>query len=503
MPRPATTPWPTGPGSFFLSSAAPAGVIQRALRAGRIRRLAHGLYTADLTAAPHDLMRDNRWAIVAALMPDAVVADRTAANDGQPVDGVIHVVSNRRARDLLLPGLVVTPRKGAAPLPDDPPWAGGLRITSDARTLVDNLAISRARAGRTARTLSRAELGDWLVRKSRLRPAGWLEQLRSRAVELAEELGVPERQAEIEELIGRVAGTRPVGEGAGILLRVRAAGVEWDARRLEQFGRLVEQLQSPALMADVPHALPAPPGDGGGVLPFYEAYFSNFIEGTEFSIDEARRIVEQGEIPAARPEDAHDVQGTHRVVSDPVDRATVAATVEQFIELLRRRHRFIMAGRPELRPGEFKLRPNQAGSYVFVEPELVVGTLTEGFRLVDALPSGFPRAAYQLFMVSEVHPFDDGNGRVARAFMNAELSASGQARIVVPIVHREEYMTALRVLSRDGRADLFIRVLVHAWRWTAGMPWHDRVAVEGRMEATHALVDSTDAARLGLRLQLP
>ena len=51
---------------------------------------------------------------------------------------------------------------------------------------------------------------------------------------------------------------------------------------------------------------------------------------------------------------------------------------------------------------------------MFVKPELVIGTLVEGFRYTEEVPPGFPRALYTLFLVSEVHPFDDGNGRIAR-----------------------------------------------------------------------------------------
>ena len=42
-------------------------------------------------------------------------------------------------------------------------------------------------------------------------------------------------------------------------------------------------------------------------LPFFESYFSNFIEGTEFEVDEALAIVFEGRIPKDRPADAHDV----------------------------------------------------------------------------------------------------------------------------------------------------------------------------------------------------
>jgi fido (protein-threonine AMPylation protein) len=162
-----------------------------------------------------------------------------------------------------------------------------------------------------------------------------------------------------------------------------------------------------------------------------------------------------------------------------------------------------MSGRADKRPGRFKEERDQAGSYVFVDPDLVEGTLIEGFKLGQYLRAGFPRAAFQLFLISEVHPFDDGNGRVARAAMCAELSAVQESRIVVPIVFRNEYLSALRVVSRDGRCKVLARTLAYAWRWTAAMPWHDRSATLGRLAATNALLDSTDAERSGVRLGLP
>ena len=117
-----------------------------------------------------------------------------------------------------------------------------------------------------------------------------------------------------------------------------------------------------------------------------------------------------GTAPANRPADAHDILGTFRTLSDPVGRTVVPKTAEELLELLSARHSAIMGGRPEKGPGQFKAKTNQAGSYVFVEPGLVVGTLVEGFRYAPAVPPGFPRAVYALFMVTEAHPFDDGNG---------------------------------------------------------------------------------------------
>lgn len=503
MARQPTTPWPTTPGSVFFGDAASAALLSRATRDGRLRRLTRGLYSADVRADPVELVARNRWKIVAHLVPDAVIADRSAAEGGMPAGGVLTVISNERREAVTLPGLIVAPRRGPGPLHDDANWPEGLRLTSDARTLVDNLAVSRGRAGRPARTLSRDELEDWVVRTGQRRPDDWLDTLRARALELCDELGVADRRDVVADIVGAVAGTREARAGDRRLLTARAAGRKYDPDRVARFDELAGYLRSLPPDADAPLELPALVDETQTSLPFFEAYFSNFIEGTEFSVEEAEAIVESGEIPDDRPEDAHDILGNFEAVHDAHLRAAAPNTVDELLELLERRHRLVMGGRPEKRPGHFKERPNQAGSYIFVAPALVEGTLVEGFHRLADLRPGFARAVFELFLISEVHPYDDGNGRVARAAMCAELTAAGQARLVIPIVFRNEYLTALRNLFREGRCDLYVRTLAHAWRWTAAMPWQDRTAVDGYLVATNSLVDSTDAERTGLRLEIP
>jgi hypothetical protein len=80
-----------------------------------------------------------------------------------------------------------------------------------------------------------------------------------------------------------------------------------------------------------------------------------------------------------------------------------------------------MGGRLDKRPGVFKEAANRAGDSQFVLPGLVTGTLRAGWEGLAALDTAFERAVYMMFLVSEVHPSDDGNGRVARVMMNAEL----------------------------------------------------------------------------------
>lgn len=491
------------PGTIFFNDTASPATLSRAVKDGGLRRIAQGLYSADLHTPAEQLVTANVWEILAHSIPDALVADRSAAGGGTVVDGLLTVVSQQRTTDLKLPGLLISPRKGHGPLPDDRPWPRDLRCTSDARTLVDNLALSRGRAGRPARTLSLAELEDWVVAKARMRAAGWTDGLRRRAMEICGELDVQDRVGPLGELLDAIDGTRRPRDGAEVLLRARSQGLEYDPGRLEAFDDLARHLADIPTRLDVPKHLAPSQGDLRSALPFFEAYFSNFIEGTEFAIDEAEAIVANGEVPADRPEDGHDILGTFHTVADPRLRAATPGTPDELVELLRERHRHVMTGRPGERPGELKTLANRAGSYDFVDPQLVEGTLLEGARRLLDLPPGFPRAAFELFLTTEVHPFDDGTGRVARAGMCAQLTATDQARIVVPIGYRTEYMDALRALSRAGRAELYIRMLTHLWRWTAAMPWQDRAALDGQLEATNALLDPTDAAQTGRHLQLP
>ena len=63
--------------------------------------------------------------------------------------------------------------------------------------------------------------------------------------------------------------------------------------------------------------------------------------------------------------------------------------------------------------------------------------------------SNFQRAIFMMFLVAEVHPFSDGNGRLSRIMMNAELVSAGEQRIIVPTIYRANYLAALtRLIHR-------------------------------------------------------
>ncbi|MDA8101850.1 MAG: Fic family protein [Nitrospiraceae bacterium] len=219
----------------------------------------------------------------------------------------------------------------------------------------------------------------------------------------------------------------------------------------------------------------------------------------KFQLDQAIGIIFRNETVPQREPEVQDLAGTYAVVSDVAQMSTVATSGAEFLEILKHRHRQVMRGRPEYAPGSFKTRPNSAGRTVFVQPELVEGTLVEGFTGLLELDGAFQRAVYTMFLVSEVHPFIDGNGRVARIAMNAELVAKDEARIIIPPVFQDDYLGALRRLSRGGDPRPVIQALRFAQDVVAACDFSTLASARSDLETAHAFHEGDE----GFRLRIP
>ena len=293
----------------FLSRDDLSSAVSRAVAAGELRQLGPRLYTKNLTNAPEIIIRRNAWLIVAAYAPGALIADRTALENRPAEDGSVFIVAARR-RDIELPGLWIRPRSGPAPMEDDRAFIGGLRLSSPGRAYLDNMAPSRKRGG-VSRTLGREELELRLDDIISRRGVEALNQVRDEARRIAPLIGRDEEFAAFDKLVGALLGTRDdnlVSDRA----RARRTGAPFDPDRIALFEHLHQELQNTALPS---RPVAARSGEANSSLTFFEAYFSNFIEGTEFEVAEAADIVFNNVIPADRPEDAHDVLGTWRIVS--------------------------------------------------------------------------------------------------------------------------------------------------------------------------------------------
>jgi|HubBroStandDraft_1064217.scaffolds.fasta_scaffold02544_3 hypothetical protein len=478
----------------FVSDARLAAAVSREVKRGTLRKLASRVYTRNLKDPPDRIVGRNLWPLVAAYLPGALIADRTALENRPAADGSIFLVANHK-RAITLPGAILRPRRGHPPLESDRPFIGGLRLASPARAFLENMRPSRARQG-VARTLPKREVEDRLEEMLRHGGEAALQRLRDDARKTARQLRMRGEFQRLDALIGTLLGSRRA-QLQSPTAAARSAGLPYDPRRLDLFQRLHTELSGATPMVRLERSTDGP------ALPFFEAYFSNFIEGTQFAVDEAADIVFKGRIPRARPADAHDVLGTWKVVSDKREMSRLPRNIEELIAILTSRHARIMEGRPEQGPGQFKTEANRAGSTFFVAPELAPGTLAKGFEIYRGLAAPLHRAIFMMFLVSEVHPFAGGNGRVARVMMNAELVAAGENRVVVPTVCRNNYLMALKALSQNGITGAVVRMLDFAQRYTAAVDFADLKRARRILERTHAFDDPNEADARGISLILP
>ena len=98
-----------------------------------------------------------------------------------------------------------------------------------------------------------------------------------------------------------------------------------------------------------------------------------------------------------------------------------------------------------------------------------------------------------MFMISEVHPFNDGNGRISRIMMNAELVKAGQTRIIVPTVFREDYLLALRKLTRQKNPSAYINVMVKLQKFSDNLYGSDFTELKEYLRSCNAYEEPSQA----------
>ena len=161
--------------------------------------------------------------------------------------------------------------------------------------------------------------------------------------------------------------------------------------------------------------------------------------------------------------------------------------------ILQYRHQILLAARTSKKPSQFKDKNNRAGKIHFVDKSLVRGTLIKGFDYYQALQEPFAKAAYIMFMVSEIHPFLDGNGRIARIMMNAELVKANQTRIIIPTVYRDDYLGALRKLTRNDDPSVYLRMLQRAQEFSSTLIASNIDTLEYHLNQSNAFKEHDEA----------
>ena len=470
---------------FSSSDSATSQQISKLEKEGTIRKLANRVYTSNLEDTPEDITRRNLFHILGHLYPGALLSHRSAFEFAPTATGQIFLTYTY-TRKAQLPGITVRLLAGNKPIKGDTIFSGELHLSQRERALLENMESSR-KPGPDSKTLTYPEIEEKLEQIIRVNGEDELNAVRDKARKIAKEVGLIKEFTKLNKIISALLTTKPSSILKSPVASARAFGVPYDPARIQLFESLFTALKQQEFQhREEKNTTTAAYRN----FAFYESYFSNYIEGTVFEIEEAKRVIETQKPLPSRNEDSHDVLGTYQIVSNPRQMKIVPSTKEELVEILQYRHQILLSAREDKKPGKFKDKNNRAGDTSFVEMELVTGTLYKSFDYYQALTHPFAKAAYIMFVISEVHPFLDGNGRIARVMMNAELSTASQTKIIIPTVYREDYLGGLRRLTRNQDPSVYIRMLNRAQAFSDTLLGDDMVAMEEVLRQSEAFKES-------------
>lgn len=468
---------------YFSKGKKSANKLSALAKSGKLKRICRGVYSSDLDVPDSEIIYKSWMQIVSYIVPEGILSYRSAL-DCRPFptadNNLIVFMTSKYNKTIKLPGMIIKINNG-----DNKNFTQRLHPdllrTDQPRTLLENLSITKSLRG--IKTVGREEVETQVARILHNRGEAGLNELRDKAREISDKLKLTREFKILNVIISSLLATHSdtdslISVYAKALLRKEP----YDDGRLKLFMNLSAYLQR----CDFIKRDYIFDRTSFKNLSFFESYFSNYIEGTKFIIDEAEEIVFSGKTIKNRHEDSHDVLANFNICNDYFEISKTPNSAKEFIELLQYRHSILMEGRSEIFPGNFKNKNNRAGNTFFVKVEEVVGTLMQAFDIYMTLTEGMHRALFIHFVVSEVHPFNDGNGRMSRIMLNSELVKNQKYKIIIPNVYRESYMNALRAVSRDSYFYAYCKMMDTAQAYTKSIPWYDYPKARETIEIEHA-----------------
>ncbi len=210
-------------------------------------------------------------------------------------------------------------------------------------------------------------------------------------------------------------------------------------------------------------------------------YNSNAIEGNTLTLGETRSLILHGLTAHGKPLRDHlDIEGHDSAVQ------AIEAAVKDYQELnevfIRNLHRVLLkepyeteAKTPDgqvvrrtISIGDYKTKPNNVETstgemYYFTPPEQVKQAMTDLLDWYRARERGGEHsiivAATFHYRFVRIHPFDDGNGRMARLMMNMILIKHGFTVAMIRQNNREEYLDRLEQADKTEDLTEFINYI--------------------------------------------
>jgi len=448
---------------FYFSTSDPTERKRRRklINEGKLRKIATRLYTSIMD--DDELLKaiKSGWPqIVRGLYPNAIISHRTAFDYKPSPQGCVYI-THSTSKIIEIGSLKIVLIRGPNLHKDDNRFLG-THCSSRPRAYLEMFSASK-RGTNDDRFYSQEEIENKLETIISYEGEEALNAFRDQARDISKDLALEKNFENLDSVIGALMGTRKAKLKSKSAIS-RSEGLAYDRDRVLLFSELSSYLKGQPLfnlkdplISNIDHF---------NNKAFFESYFSNYIEGTKFLIEEAERIIFEKEIITNRTGDSHDVGGTYDIASNQNFMTKRPSSFDEFISDLKYIHINIMKSREDKRPGEFKQNGNMAGATYFVRPDKVLGTLNKGYDYYQDLSHPFARAIFASFLISEVHPFDDGNGRTCRIVLNRELLNSGMPSIIIPTVFREDYLGGLKSLTKRGIPGALVRMFTRAIKFS-------------------------------------
>lgn len=185
-------------------------------------------------------------------------------------------------------------------------------------------------------------------------------------------------------------------------------------------------------------------------------YASNALEGNTLSLVETKVVLEDGITIGGKPlKDHYETVGHAKAFDEIINLSKNTTFTENDIKLL---HKLFYEKIDNEKAGKY--RTSQViitGSDVELpKPEELDEKMHEFILQLPNFkeklhPVEYAAMVHIIFV--NIHPFTDGNGRVARLLMNLALLQSGYNIVVIPPVVRADYISAIQKTNNGNNAD--------------------------------------------------
>ena len=180
---------------------------------------------------------------------------------------------------------------------------------------------------------------------------------------------------------------------------------------------------------------------------FENIYHSNAIEGNSLTLEEVKRVLENDEVVAGKPLSDHLSVVGYRdatLLAQRYGNDGVRITEHEIKKL-----HYQMLIDQQQTSGEYRnynlmIRGHRPTSYEKVPYKML--QLVEPKPKEDHHPIEY--VAFFHLRLEKIHPFGDGNGRVGRLIVNAQLEQFGYPAVIITVEDKQRYYEALE--AYDG-----------------------------------------------------